>query len=115
MFFVMGFGSKDEFLKNVSFKCTNCLNEKFELYQVSNVFSFFFIPIFKFNKKFLIVCKNCKSIYKLKNESLKKVLDSSWVTYDDIEEIIRNNNVCKNCGCMVDKSDKFCPNCGNKL
>ncbi|MCF2612033.1 zinc ribbon domain-containing protein [Fusobacterium perfoetens] len=115
MFFVMGFGSKDELLKEVSFRCTNCINEKFELHQMSNVFSFFFIPIFRFNKKFLIVCKNCKSIYRLKNESLEKVLETSNVTYDDVEEIIRNNNVCKNCGHRVDETDKFCPNCGNKL
>ncbi|MCI6151880.1 zinc ribbon domain-containing protein [Fusobacterium perfoetens] len=115
MFFIVGFSNRDEFIKEVNFKCTNCLNEKFELYQVANVLTFFFIPLFKFNKKALIVCKNCKSIYKVKSESLKKILDSSIVTYDDIEEIVRNNNVCPNCGYMIDKNDKFCPNCGNKL
>ncbi|MDP0488673.1 MAG: zinc-ribbon domain-containing protein [Fusobacterium sp. JB021] len=115
MFFLMGFGSKENIIENIKFKCVNCINENAKLIERANSFSLFFIPLFKFSKKYFIVCTKCNSIYKLKNESIKNILKTKNVSYDDIEGIVNNGSVCNHCGARVNPQDTYCHKCGNKL
>ena len=117
MFFigVFGIGNKNKSLCNVSFKCTACINEKFSLVELSQSFDIFFIPIFKFSKEYIIICRQCKSVYKIKKESISKVLEKKLVEYVDIEYIVLETEVCPYCGTNVASNFSFCPKCGKSL
>lgn len=117
MFFVgvFGIGSKNKNLGAVKFKCTGCINESFSLIELSKTFDLFFIPIFKFSKKYLIVCNSCKSMYEVKQTSLDKILNSKVIQYEDIKEIILEANICPYCNTHTTKEFSFCPKCGKAL
>lgn len=117
MFFigVFGIGQKRKILKEVKFKCTGCLEEKAILIQQSKSFDLFFIPVYHWDKIYLINCLSCGSLYKVKEEKITKIMESSKVEYDDIENIIYEKVSCPKCGSGIDKSFKYCPKCGEKL
>ncbi len=117
MFFigVFGIGNKNKNLGDVSFKCTGCIEENFSLIELSRSFDIFFIPVFKYSKEYIIVCKKCKSVYKLKLESIEKVLNTRRVVYEDVEKIILETNTCPHCGTNIAGEFSYCPKCGNPL
>ncbi|WP_319200178.1 zinc ribbon domain-containing protein [uncultured Ilyobacter sp.] len=116
MFFigVFGINNRSKKIKEVSFKCTGCLNKRGELVENSNVFEFFFIPIFKFSKKYILTCTKCGSMYRLNDSSVKKIIETEKVAYEDIEEVIYENRICE-CGEKIEKGYEYCPKCGRKL
>ena len=116
MFFigVFGINNRSKKIKEVLFKCTGCLNNKGELIEISNVFEIFFIPVFKFNKKYILKCTTCGSMYKLNKESIGKIIETEKVTYEDMEEVIYENRVCE-CGEKILDGYEYCPKCGRKL
>lgn len=117
MFFigVFGLGNRSKKVLDVKFKCTGCLNDNFSLMEVYKSFDFFFIPVFKFKKEYLIVCKKCRSMYKLKNDRVDQVLKTRIVNYEDIERILFEAHICSNCGANITGDYSFCPNCGISL
>lgn len=117
MFFigVFGIGNKNKNLGDVTFKCTGCINKKFSLIELSRSFDIFFIPVFKFSKEYIVICKTCKSVYKIKQEKMKKILETKKVEYDDIEQIILETNTCPHCGTSIAGDFSFCPKCGKAL
>lgn len=117
MFFigVFGIGNKNKNLGEVTFKCTGCIGDKFSLLELSRSFDIFFIPVFKYSKEYIIVCNKCRSVYKLKNDSITKVLEKREVEYEDIEKIILEINTCPYCGTNIVGSFSYCPKCGKSL
>lgn len=117
MFFIgiFGIGNKNTKLGTVNFKCTGCIGESFSLIELSRSFDLFFIPVFKYSKEYIIVCNKCRSVYKLKNESLPKILESKKVDYGDIEKIILETNTCPHCGTSIAGEFLYCPKCGKAL
>ena len=117
MFFigVFGIGNKNKNLGEVTFKCTGCIGDKFSLLELSRSFDIFFIPVCKYSKEYIIVCNKCRSVYKLKNDSITKVLEKREVEYEDIEKIILETNTCPYCGTNIAGSFSYCPKCGKSL
>lgn len=117
MFFIgiIGIGNKNKKLGSVFFRCTGCIEEKFSLIELSKSFDIFFIPIFKFNKEYIIVCDNCKSIYKVKNDAISTIIEEKIVKYEDIENIILETNTCPYCGANISGNFSYCPKCGKLL
>lgn len=117
MFFIgiIGIGNKNKKLDSVFFRCTGCIEEKFSLIELSKSFDIFFIPIFKFNKEYIIVCDNCKSIYKVKNDAISTIIEEKIVKYEDIENIILETNTCPYCGANISGNFSYCPKCGKLL
>lgn len=115
MFFLMGIGTKEKSHGDVNFKCVNCLNDNCYLIERANSFSLFFISLFRFSKKYFVYCENCRSIYKLKNNSIRNIFKTKRVSYEDIEEVVLNGSICKNCGVKVEPKDTYCHKCGKKL
>lgn len=91
MFFIgiFGLNYKENRIKTVDFKCIGCLSEKGELIELYQSFEFFFIHLFRFKKSYLLKCKKCNSLYKIRNSSIDKILKNNIVEYEDVEEIIR--------------------------
>jgi len=111
---IFGINSRSKKIKEVSFRCTGCLNKKGELTENSNVFEFFFIPVFKFSKKYILICTKCKSMYKIHDSSIEKILETEKVDYEDMEEVIYENRICE-CGEKIVDGYEYCPKCGKKL
>lgn len=129
MFFIGIFGieNKDkeiEVLNNLS--CKIC-NKTFSgrLIKNFNFFHFFFIPLFKWNEKYYVVCDQCRSIFSISKEKGKAIENGEQVkiTYWDLQEVSNGNHgynynketICSNCGRKVDPSFQFCPYCGTKI
>jgi hypothetical protein len=130
MFFIGIFGieNKDkeiQILNNLSCKKCNTIVSG-RLIKNFDFFHFFFIPLFKWNEKYYVVCDNCRSIFIIPREKGKAIENGDHVeiTYWDLQEATNGNyseshheeNVfCRNCGKKVDPSFQFCPHCGAKI
>lgn len=135
MFFLMGFGNGEEDL-NIKIRnyCNNCNRfTDMEFFMTYNYFSLFFLKIFKWNKKYIGVCKECKSYIVLNKDEFEQVkkegkigdnikdIHNNTNTYTDYEDNNLNEDwedkekICVHCGFKADKSYVYCPKCGNKL
>lgn len=129
MFFIGIFGieNKDKEIKiidNINCKrCNKIIRGK--LIKNYNFFHFFFIPLFKWNESYYIVCNECNSVYTISKEKGKSIEndDNIQISYWDLQEVnneYNNNgdygiNKCKNCGEEVESRFKYCPHCGSKI
>ncbi len=129
MFFIGVFGieNKDKEIKvleNISCKkCNSTVTGR--LIKNFDFFNFFFIPIFKWNERYYVICDRCKVLYSIEKEKGKAIErgEDINITYWDLQEIDQEcyfdnyfqGNICKNCGDKVDPDFKYCPHCGAKI
>ncbi len=122
MFFIGGINSSSKELTfGQSMICPHC--EKlghFKVIMTYMYFSFFFIPIFHWGKKYYVQGSCCKSLYSISKElgkSIEKgdpiVLQESDLFHCDTPTY--SPSACPNCGCMLSPDFDFCPKCGKKL
>jgi len=129
MFFIGVFGieNKDKEIKSLNnISCKKCnMTVTGNLIKNFDFFHFFFIPIFKWNEKYYVVCDQCKSVYIIPKDKGKAIEhgENIEISYWDMQEAYTygysNNyydeNKCKNCGTKVDSKFKYCPHCGAKI
>lgn len=125
MFFIAGvYPKRKELDYNVPIMCSSCSKYgRYEAFMEYSVFSLFFIPLIKFNKKYYIKSTCCNSLYLLKKEKgfmMERGQGHNVVLKDDDLKLIQKgisyySNNCSNCGYQVSEEHKYCPNCGNKL
>lgn len=131
MFFIGVFGieNKNKEVKELNNltckKCNGIIQGK--LIKNFDFFHFFFIPIFKWNEKYYVVCSSCKCLYSIPKEKGKAVEKGEEVniTYWDLQEVYSDNNInfnnsydmkiCPNCGGQVKRNFKYCPYCGKEV
>lgn len=122
MLFLWSIGSKNQSILSQVGVCKNCESmAHIEVFYTYHYFSLFFIPLFKWGKKYYAQCSRCGAIYNLPNElgkDIKKGVVSS-VSDNDIEYVkgssIKENNYCTYCGAARKESDdNYCPKCGHK-
>ena len=125
MFFIMGISNGQKELNyspdglNI---CKSCRAYcRYRVYCTYMSFTLFFIPLFKWSKKYFVECMNCGSIFSLDKEIGKKI------EYEGKEIILQEHleastsysgtqyKKCFNCGYMTDMDFDYCPKCGNKL
>lgn len=109
---IFGIGDKEE-EKQLNFEIENCLNPI--LIQQCRMFHFFFVPIYKWNRKYFIKCDTSKLLelkeqkgYEVWNDSSKTV--SCW-DYEIVYEVRK----CPNCWAVVKGEYVYCPKCGTKI
>lgn len=122
MFFIGGISNGEKKLDYVqNIVCSRCgAFGKMEVYMTYMCFSLFFIPIFKWNKKYFVKNTCCNSIYILDNEIGVKINrgDNILISENDLQLANYNQptvNKCSNCGYLGDKNFQYCPKCGQKL
>ncbi|SFC47462.1 zinc ribbon domain-containing protein [Clostridium uliginosum] len=129
MFFIGVFGieNKNEeivTLNNLSCKrCNKAIDGK--LIKNFDFFHFFFIPLFKWNETYYITCESCNMLYNISKEKGKAIEKGEDVniTYWDLQEMendfynddYSSKDICPTCGLSLDKSFKYCPNCGQHI
>ncbi|MDY0234780.1 MAG: zinc-ribbon domain-containing protein [Gudongella sp.] len=120
MVLLFGTSSKEQKLDFIqSIVCSNCGEHgEYEAFMTYSIFTIFFIPIFKWNKKFYIISKCCWSTYRL-NKELGRAIergDNISINDSDLEPININNIItCSNCGFVIEDGFEYCPKCGEKL
>ena len=85
---------------------------------VSQRFLLFFLPLFRFGKRYFISCPKCGAVYEIsKAEGRRLEKDSSaQVDPGQIYRMVgRTAHYCPNCGAEVAPGSHFCPHCGGKL
>ena len=93
MFFIGVFGidNKEKEIKILNnFCCKNC-NESSEakLIKTYSFFHFFFLPLFKWNEKYYVICNGCNSIFNIDKEKGKAIErgEKLEISYWDLKEV----------------------------
>lgn len=121
MFFIFGIIPKKCNLDyNQDLKIHNCDNySSVEVYMTYTTLSIFFIPTFRWNKKYYVKFSCCNEIYELSSTIGHKIEQKDFVPIEDkdlISTIYKNTSKkCNICNNSWDDSYEFCPKCGNKL
>ena len=128
MFLVFGIDDKEKILEyNNLDTCASCGRySKYKVYKISSAFSLFFIPMFKWNKRFFMESSCCNSIFELKKEVGLKIEKGEKITIkkEDLRFLGYKNNPnyyspqgkkCFNCGYIASQEFQYCPKCGKRL
>lgn len=122
MFFIGGISNQEkklDFVQNMI--CPKCESFcRMEVYMSYMYFSLFFIPLFKWSKKYYVRNTCCNSIYLLDESIGSKILKGEDITITDndlelLSNISQNINKCNQCGYIGQSDFEYCPKCGNKL
>ena len=127
MFFIGIFGidNKIKEIKNLTnLSCKSCnISNGAKLIKSYTFFHFFFIPLFKWNEEYYVICNGCKSSFSISKEKGKEIERGGdvEVTYWDLKEV--NNNYesyyivkrCSRCNREVEDNFEYCPYCGEKI
>ncbi|MGG7056922.1 zinc ribbon domain-containing protein [Clostridium nigeriense] len=124
MFFIGIFGieSKEKEIKAIDkLSCKSCNRiTRGKLIKSYSFFHFFFLPIFKWNEEYFVICEECNTLFSIskdKGKALERGEDRE-ITYWDLKEVNKYHEYnigCSNCGKIVSSNYKYCPYCGNKM
>lgn len=122
MFFIFGISTKENNLDfNQTIICPCCDGYgRLEVIMTYTYFSLFFLPIFKWNKKYYVKSSCCDSLYTIHRELGRTIEKGNKVTINesDLNPISINYNNrpnCMNCGFPVTDEFDYCPKCGTRL
>ena len=123
MFFFGFFGIMDK-QKNIEYNksmiCPCCGRySRFNIFMVYTYFHIFFIPIFKWNKRYFAQTVCCNAVYTLSQEigsaiergENPEIKDEDLTPYYNADPI----RYCKNCGYKLSEEFDYCPKCGSKI
>ncbi len=124
MFFIMGItdGRKD-FDFNQMITCMVCGKYgRFNVFMTYMVLSLFFIPTFKWNKRYYVQSSCCGTLYELNPEVGKAIargeqveIMPSHLTRVYNSGFMTRYKKCRQCGYEPDEDFDFCPKCGTKF
>lgn len=128
MFFMMGItdGRKDlDF--NQQIICSQCGRYgRYQVYMTYIVLSLFFIPCFKWNKRYYVQTSCCNTTYELNPEIGKRIArgEDIEILPEHLTRLNRggyNNGYsnsykrCSNCGYETTEDFEYCPKCGHEF
>ena len=123
MFFIMGInqGRKD-FEYNQMIICNNCsAYGRYQVFMTYMCLSFFFIPLFKWNKQYYVQSTCCNTVYALDSEIGKQIAGRKNVEIlpKHLTQVQagyrRSYKRCNNCGFETQEDFEFCPKCGMRF
>ena len=120
MFFIFGINNEEK-NTDISWQavCPVCgrLSRVF-LVESYMVFSLFFIPLIKWNRRYRLQMQCCGGVSEI-DKALGESLKRHETEKVDIERLIfnggRREKHCRNCGAFVQDDFAFCPKCGSAL
>ena len=122
MFFIMGIDPRHKALEynNSVFICERCGQYgRYEVFMTYMCFSLFFIPIIKWNKKYIVRTTCCNGQYEL-----DPAIGQAIARGDDVQILPEhltaigndrqsNYKRCNACGFATEEDFQYCPKCGN--
>ncbi len=88
---------------------------KADLYRNASVFEFFFIPFFRFNKRYYLKFSDSSFLYLLDKEVAERALrEGSSINFYDLQAADVSDKACSQCGKPVEEGYLFCPWCGKE-
>ncbi len=124
MFFIMGISSAQKKLNFIqTMLCSRCSQfGRFEFYMSYTYLSLFFLPVFKWNKKFYTKTSCCGTIYSIDSGIGKRILkgENITLTEQDLHLVTTGyqytkSHSCPHCGYVSDSDFQYCPKCGNRF
>jgi hypothetical protein len=121
MFFIGIFGvqDKEETIRTEqAVTCPLCgAYDRYEVLRVYNYFHIFFIPVWKWNKRYFLRTRCCRRICALREEVGQRIEQGQAVTITsaDIKCSEPVGNSCPSCGAQLHSSFSYCPYCGSRL
>ena len=93
---------------------------KFSVFMTYTVLSLFFIPVFKWNKRFFVTTSCCGSVYELDYEIGIRILHGESITIlpEQLHLVSpgrKPEKICQGCGYRTTEDFEFCPKCGNRF
>ena len=126
MIFIGGISSgrkQIEYLKTVI--CARCgAYGRYEVFMTYMYFSFFFIPLLKWNRKYYVRMSCCGALYELTPEVGRRLSRGEDLEIQESDLTLledgRGNpwnrtKKCANCGDETEEDFTYCPKCGNPL
>lgn len=121
MFFIWGTGTKNRELNFDQLVVCKCCGRygHIKVIEVYSYFSFFFIPLIKWGKRYFVQMTCCGSSCEIPKE-LGKDIKAGRVTALNENELYfgqRTGNVrtCQGCGWQTTENFQYCPKCGRPL
>ncbi|MDF2587430.1 MAG: hypothetical protein K0S41_1271 [Anaerocolumna sp.] len=123
MFFIIGISSAEKRLDfNQTMQCFRCGQfGRYEVFITYTYFTFFFIPLIKWNKKFYVKATCCNTMYTIDSTLGKRIQDGEHIilTEQDLTPMYQSSNKtagqCPSCGYITNPEHAFCPKCGTRL
>ena len=122
MLFIMGITEgRKEFDFNQVMTCSACgYMGSFRVFMTYTVLSLFFIPCFKWNKRYYVRSTCCNAVYELDPELGKRIARGEDVRIqpENLTRVLNRGYTvkrCKNCGYATEEDFDFCPKCGERF
>ncbi|MDO4278548.1 MAG: zinc ribbon domain-containing protein [Lachnoclostridium edouardi] len=106
---------------------------RYQVFMTYMYFSFFFIPLFKWNKRYFVKMSCCGAVYELDSQTGAAIVRGQDVEIQERNLTLiqagkrnpyeqdefgekRRYKVCRHCGYQFDNDDfEYCPKCGKSL
>jgi DNA-directed RNA polymerase subunit RPC12/RpoP len=122
MFFIGIFGIEEkqkEMMKVGGIVCPDCgRRASATLYFCYTFFHFFYIPLFKWNKSYLVRLTCCGAVYECGDKAAEEIRRSGKIDFSKCKKRRDAQGYglnCPYCGSRVAPGFSYCPYCGNKL
>lgn len=89
----------------------------FEVWMTCQVLYIFFIPVYKWDKKYYVETTCCHTIYELDPEIGRDIEKGKNVEIhqNNLMRLYRGKKVCPYCGYHANPDFEYCPKCGSPL
>ena len=126
MFFIgiFGIGSKEKTLREWgAVACPQCGQlSRAVLTHSYSYFHIFFIPTFRWNKRYLVTMRCCGAVYEADAAYAQMLKNASDIDFSRLKKISGgfgdayggSGAVCTHCGARIDSGFAWCPHCGTK-
>lgn len=122
MFFIFGINRREEDLGNISAgTCKVCGKRgNYQVFVTYQVFSIFFLPIIKWDRKYYLRERFCGSLFEIDEALGRDIEEGRNINISDsdmklISTSYKQTRTCPSCGYQADPTFDYCPKCGIKL
>lgn len=118
MFFfgIFGIQNKSRVIKEFSNVICRCGRlSRMQLIEEYTYFHFFFIPLFRWGKRYYVQARCCGRMFEVPKEYEDELIAGQSVDLNRLREVQTPFRICPACGRYVDSNYRYCPHCGAEL